>query len=125
MDPNIQPSTPQSFPQVTQPRKGFGLLLAVQIILIALLLIGFFTSNKPGPSSSLIDIISLASMIAIIPGVIVAFIGIKDAVVSLKNKLGNGTLLLITSIILLIVSVGHAMYLFGGLSTLFRMFRLM
>ena len=95
-----------------QDQKGHSLLIVLQIIFILLLVVGFVTGNRQGYTSSLSDLISFVGVILIIPGFIIAFIGIKDAIVCLKNKENKGIIILILSLILLIVSLisGYHLY---------------
>jgi len=103
---------PNNLVPLNRTPKRLSLLIGTQIIFIVLLVVGFVIGNMSGHVSSLNDLISFVGVILIIPGFILAVIGIKDAIVCFKNKTDKGATVLILSLVLLVLSVIFGAHLY-------------
>lgn len=104
--------------------KGSKLLIGVEIFLFVLIIVGFVLGNKWGNRSSFGDIISFASIIALIPAIIIAIIGIKDGIKGIKEKKKGGIFILIFSILLMAISFVCIFYFLGEFGLLLGFFGL-
>jgi hypothetical protein len=109
---SILSSSNQTNNSLQNNNKNYGLLIAIEIIFMLLLAIGFITGNKSGLSTSLSDLVSFLGIILIIPGFIMALIGIKDSIVSMRARISKGIFILLLSLLLLTISIASGIHLY-------------
>lgn len=104
--------------------KGFTLLILTEITLLIIIIAGLILGQKAGKTSSVQEIFFLASIIAIIPAIIISLVGIKDGIQGLKKKRKGGAFILLTSFMLIIATGTYVMSFVSQTVWIFRLLNL-